>query len=206
MSASVLSTHDPRRRLVSRLVLLGVVAAFVGPLLLATLWYAEVERWRPQGQVNHGQLVSPARPVTTLALRRLDGTPLGPAWLRGRWTLVQIGARDCDLRCQASLFKSRQARLSLGRDQERVQRLLVLPSGEAPQRWAPLLAGHPRLTVATAGPGQLAELRALFGAGAPEALMLVDPLGNFMMRYDAEATTKGILKDLKRLLKVSHIG
>jgi len=35
---------------------------------------------------------------------------------------------------------------------------------------------------------------------------LLDPLGNLVLRYDDTATTKGIIKDLKKLLKVSKIG
>jgi hypothetical protein len=37
-------------------------------------------------------------------------------------------------------------------------------------------------------------------------LFIVDPLGNLMMSYDAEANPKGLLEDLKKLLKLSHIG
>jgi hypothetical protein len=37
-------------------------------------------------------------------------------------------------------------------------------------------------------------------------LFIVDPLGNLMMRHDASHTTKGLLTDLKKLLKLSHIG
>lgn len=206
MSAGAWFATDSKRRLRARLVLLGLIAVFTAPLLLAALWYAEVEQWRPRKQVNHGRLVSPVRPITAFSLQRLDGAPLEQAWLRGRWTMVQIGARDCDLHCQAALFKARQAWLSLGRERERVQRLLVLPSQEAVRRWAPLLEGDSQLTVATAGAGQLAVLQAQFGRSGPGTLLLVDPLGNFMMRYGADAATKGILKDLKRLLKVSRIG
>lgn len=195
-----------KRRNTARLALIGLIAAFVGPLMLASLWYAEVDRFRPQDQVNNGQLVNPARPIESLTLERFDGGALGLEWLQGRWTLVQLAAPDCDLNCQAALFKARQARLSLGRDQDRVQRLLVLPSRQAARAWAPLLAQNAQLTVATGTADELATLRVVVGAGAPETLFLVDPLGNVMMRYDGQATTKGILKDLKRLLKVSHIG
>jgi hypothetical protein len=35
---------------------------------------------------------------------------------------------------------------------------------------------------------------------------IVDPLGNLMMSYPPDADPRGILKDLKRLLRLSHIG
>jgi hypothetical protein len=34
----------------------------------------------------------------------------------------------------------------------------------------------------------------------------VDPLGNLMMSYSPQAPRKGLLEDLKKLLKLSHIG
>jgi len=39
-----------------------------------------------------------------------------------------------------------------------------------------------------------------------DTLFIVDPLGNLMMRHDASHTTKDLLSDLKKLLKLSHIG
>ena len=42
---------------------------------------------------------------------------------------------------------------------------------------------------------------------ASSTLFIVDPLGNLMMRHDASViTTKDLLSDLKKLLKLSHIG
>ena len=53
-------------------------------------------------------------------------------------------------------------------------------------------------------------LRARFrGEGfAPdgEHYFLVDPLGNLMMFYDLSMPTTGMMKDLRKLLKVSQIG
>jgi hypothetical protein len=37
-------------------------------------------------------------------------------------------------------------------------------------------------------------------------IYIVDPLGNLMMSYAPGADAKGMLEDLKRLLKLSHVG
>jgi hypothetical protein len=37
-------------------------------------------------------------------------------------------------------------------------------------------------------------------------IYLVDPLGNLMMSYPAAAPDQALLTDLKRLLRLSHIG
>ena len=46
-----------------------------------------------------------------------------------------------------------------------------------------------------------------FPAGEREhTLFIVDPLGNLMMSYDARQDPHGLLEDLKKLLRLSHIG
>ena len=77
---------------------------------------------------------------------------------------------------------------------------------------AGLLAEHPDLIVAAPTQGQLDTLTRLIPApdAAPLAdtgrIYIVDPLGNLMMSYAADAPDKALLDDLKRLLRLSHIG
>ncbi|MGB5493165.1 MAG: hypothetical protein WBM97_01625, partial [Sedimenticolaceae bacterium] len=60
------------------------------------------------------------------------------------------------------------------------------------------------------GDNRAETLRARFrgeGFGAEgEQYFLVDPLGNLMMFYDLSVPTKGMMNDLRKLLKVSQIG
>jgi hypothetical protein len=37
-------------------------------------------------------------------------------------------------------------------------------------------------------------------------IYLIDPLGNLMMSYAPDAPSMGLLEDIKKLLKLSHIG
>lgn len=37
-------------------------------------------------------------------------------------------------------------------------------------------------------------------------IYIVDPLGNLMLRFPADPDPKGIMKDMKQLLKASQIG
>jgi len=43
-------------------------------------------------------------------------------------------------------------------------------------------------------------------ANHPSYVYLIDPLGNLMMSYSADAKAKGMLEDMKRLLRLSSIG
>ena len=52
----------------------------------------------------------------------------------------------------------------------------------------------------------LALLPQRAGALNSHRLYLIDPLGNLMMFYAADAKPKGMLEDMKRLLRLSSIG
>jgi len=63
------------------------------------------------------------------------------------------------------------------------------------------------LVVLDASAPQAVSLLALFPPqGHDHTLFVVDPLGNLMMSYDARSNPHGLLEDLKKLLRLSHIG
>jgi len=134
-----------------------------------------------------------------------DAGALDAGFFRGHWTLLLWGGADCGLDCEAGLFKMRQARLALGRHRGRVRTAYLLPPGEPLDIRPPqLLRRHPRLAVARLG-GDARIVRAL-SALAPARVYIVDPHGNLMMGYAADATARGITRDLKHLLRASRIG
>jgi hypothetical protein len=54
----------------------------------------------------------------------------------------------------------------------------------------------------------LAKFPAVDGVASDKAgrLYLVDPLGNLVLSYSAAAPDKALLTDVKKLLRLSHIG
>ena len=171
-------------------ILIGV---FFVPLALAFLLYYGSGGWRPPGSTNRGELISPPRPLTNVE-----------TW-RGKWTLVYVGDGRCDERCRAALTLMRQSRLALNKDMTRVQRVF-LATGNCCDR-AYLDAEHPGLVIELADSGPGADLLAAFPDTAAGSIYIVDPLGNLMMRHaPAPAPTKDLLEDLRKLLKLSHIG
>ena len=68
---------------------------------------------------------------------------------------------------------------------------------------------HPDMDLVLRGTGglgdQLAPVVADNGAGPDDAL-LVDPLGNVMMLIPASLDPSDLLKDLKKLMKLSKVG
>ena len=123
---------------------------------------------------------------------------------------MYVGDGRCDERCRAALTLMRQTRLALNADMTRVQRIF-LATGNCCDR-AYLDAEHPGLLIALADNDAGAALLAAFPDALPArtawaSIYVVDPLGNLMMRHAPEpAPAKGLLEDLRRLLKLSHIG
>lgn len=197
-------TPRPNRRQIWLLV-----GMFFAPLAVAFVLYYGVEGWRPHGSTNNGDLIEP-RPLPTVALPTAQGSTANADFLRGKWTLVYVGDGGCDARCRAALVLMRQTRLSLNDDMSRVQRVFLATANCCDLEY--LDREHNGvITVRTDGQEAAALLKefpqygdtAVAQAGR---IYIVDPLGNLMMSYSAQARPKGLLEDLKKLLRLSHIG
>lgn len=196
----------PHSSLRSRALLVGMILVFAAPLLAASFMYYFRDRLSLPAPNAYGDLILPAHAYQRFSLKRLNGRPLDIEFLRDQWTLVYVGGSACDLWCEASLFKMRQVRLTLGADQSRVQRLYILTDTRDLGALRPLLRRHPGMTVATPPEGRHQALLAPFGEHPSGALFLIDPNGNLMMRYPPDAAAKGLMEDLDHLLKASGIG
>lgn len=206
---------DPARRRRSRLLLVAIFAAFIVPLLAAGAWLRVVESGRggDLGDTSRGELIVPAATFEPFALERVAGdgaATIDADTLRGRWTLLYLPEGECAEVCRRNLYHMRQVRLALNHRMTRVQRMVVLESAD--QLDPALLAEHEGLVVAggeeaarESFAAQIARAEADM-ARSEDAIYLVDPRGNLMMRFAANLPPKAMLEDVKHLLKVSRIG
>ena len=197
--------------------MLGVLAGlFLLPLLFAFYMYYGTD-WRPTKRVNHGTLISPVRSLPAVSLNQVrltapDGstTPPGfeaapPELMRNKWSIVYIGAGNCDEPCRQALYVMRQTRLSLNNEMSRVGRVFFITENCC--AWEFLEHEHTGLVLVDATtPAGTRLLHEFPTDGRPYSLFIVDPLGNLMMSYDARQNPKGLLEDLQKLLRLSHIG
>ncbi len=99
----------------------------------------------------------------------------------------------------------RQTRLSLNNDMTRMERVFLATANCCAREY--LQQEHTGLVVLDASGSAAQPLLAQFPQeGREHTLFVVDPLGNLMMGYDARENPRGLLEDLKRLLRLSHIG
>lgn len=191
----------------TKIILLAII--FLLPLGYAA--YLKTTDWRPAETTNYGELVTPALSLNDVQMKTLDGKQVGLKDFAHHWLMVTFASDTCDSACQKNIYKMRQTHIAQGKYQMRVQRLLVLPTG-AGAIDSSLLEQYPGLVVVGGPASAIQAFGSQFKTGSGTALdggnqiYLVDPLGNFMMVYGADADAAGIRKDLGRLLRVSRIG
>lgn len=186
-----------------------IAALFFSPVIASWAVWAYLGEHGVAATTNAGSLIQPARPLQAVALTDPAGSALPDDFLGGRWTYLQFDqAGNCIAACRERLQLTRQVRLGVNKDIPRVRRVLVLGAAPSEELRAHIAEAHDDLVVAVAAnPAAWQALRGQFPApqDAPN-LFLIDPLGNLMMRYDPAVANKGILKDLRKLLKTSQIG
>lgn len=170
-----------------RLILVGLVALFFGPLLLSWAYQQLGFDWYPAPRLS-GVLIQPPVAVP------LDTVAAVPA---GRWKLVVAG--PCDDTCWKVLVDLRQIWRSLPRYQEAMTRLYVHPPGQGLS--AERLEEQAGMVQFEDRDGQL--LAALADAAQPSdtAFVLVDPRDFAMLRFHKDYDPRAARKDIDHLLR-----
>ncbi|HUL93100.1 MAG TPA: cytochrome C oxidase subunit I [Burkholderiales bacterium] len=176
-----------------------ILALCSAPTVAAWLAYFV---WQPQSRTNYGDLIEP-RPLSDREMRRLDGGSFRLSQLRGKWVLLQVDSSTCSDSCRNKLLYMRQARLALGKDAERIERVWLLSDAAVPD--PALLRENVGLMVARVPDASL--LRELAPSESPAgSIFVIDPLGSLMLRFPGNPDGRKMLKDLARLLRASRIG
>ncbi|MBC7605325.1 MAG: hypothetical protein H7255_22020 [Ramlibacter sp.] len=197
---------DSKRTTGGRAKMLMVLAVCAAPVIASYFTYYVV---RPNIKSSYGELVDPQRPLPAVTATALDASQVSLQALRGQWLLVSVASGACDAACERNLYLQRQLREGLGKEKERVD-WVWLVSDNAPLR-PQLLPALSQATVLRVNDAQIkAWLSPAQGHALEDHLFVVDPMGNWMMRFpalkgaavDVEAAKK-IKRDFERLLRAS---
>ncbi|CAN7261922.1 MULTISPECIES: SCO family protein [unclassified Variovorax] len=193
---------EGRRTVIGRWKMILVMLCCAAPVIASYFTYYVI---RPEGRRVYGELVDPQRSLPDLVATTRDGAPVRLSTLKGQWLLVAVGDAGCDALCEQQLYLQRQLRESLGREKDRLDRVwLVSDAAPVPERLNNGLHGATVLRVPAA---QLAQwLAPASGHALAEHLYVVDPIGNWMMRFPARMDAAGASRakrDLDRLLRAS---
>lgn len=179
-----------------------LMLVFFGPLALAAVAFYGPWDLVPTDGTAHGTLIQPPVPLPPAPLSTQSGGNTAVDWFARRWSLIYATNEHCGEPCFEDLNRLNQVRLALAEDREHVQLVFLLANEPAE------LPVDPALIVARlddpAGRVML-ELLHQHQTGNGR-VFLADPLGNLVMSYPLDAEQKGILKDIKRLLRVLVVG
>lgn len=191
-----------RRTRLGRLKMLGLFLVCAAPVLASYFTYYVI---RPEGRRNFGTLIEPQRALPDALAQDLEGGARKLHELKGQWLLISVGSAACSESCVQQLYFQRQLREGLGKDKARLDRVWLISDDKAIR--PELLPGLKEATVLRVSADILSQwLAPASGQAIDEHLYLVDPHGNWMMRFPAGMDLAGAGKakrDLERLMRAS---
>lgn len=195
---------DPvARTRVGRWKMILVLLICAAPVAASYFTYYVV---RPEGRRNHGDLIDPQRPLPDLVGITFDGGSVNLRTLKDQWLLISVSGGACDAACANHLYFQRQLREGLGKNKDRLDRVwLVDDAAPVASALRPALRDATVIRVSRDALAQWLVPQA--GQQLEDHLYVVDPMGNWMMRFapgvDLISAPK-IKKDLEHLMRGSE--
>ena len=189
----------------SRTILAGLFLLFFTPIFVS--WYLVFfTDFKPgNGGTQHGILISPPRKIDDLQL--VDPLTGQLHTLYDKWTMFVALEGDCDQSCINDLYRMRQIRLATGNEALRLQRAIYFIDERAATKAVEIFKNYAGQLLLL--PGNINEQQLAFfnieSIDRQHAIYLIDPAGFVMMVYPAETEPTGIIKDIKKLLRISKL-
>jgi hypothetical protein len=193
----------PQRKLSGRWKMVLVMLMCAAPVIASYFTFYVV---RPEGRRNYGELITPMRSLPDAMALSPDGAAASLRTLKGQWLLISVSGAACRAACEKQIYLQRQLRESLGREKDRLDRVWLItddaPIATAllPQVQAPAVDAYV-LRVSASVVAQWLEPAA--GQQLQDHLYLVDPAGNWMLRFPADVDASKAKRDLDRLLRAA---
>src|SRR5262245_34908508 len=113
-----------RRTWSGRLQMALILLVCAAPVIAS---YLAVYVLRPQvGEAAYGDLIQPSVGLPDVSGVDLQGQRVPLRSLKGQWLLVAVGPSTCDTACEQRLLMQRQLREMLGRERERLDRVMLV--------------------------------------------------------------------------------
>jgi cytochrome oxidase Cu insertion factor (SCO1/SenC/PrrC family) len=197
----------------SRTPLVIIFLMSLAPVIGAVLMYFNPD-WRPDGSAAYGQFIEPQRPMPSaseLKLTTLDGQPFDLNTLKGKWLLTAADSGNCQDACARKLYILRNSHASQGKNVERLMRVwFITDDAPVPEKVLEAYKGTVMLRVDPAQLKQFLTTTASHGttdaAALADPMWIIDPLGNLIMEYPADAIGEKVRKDISKLVYNSRVG
>ena len=183
----------------SRLILLGVALVFIIPILVS--WYLVFFSDFKKGDegTQKGELISPVIPLGEPEVFNLKSKTIES--INGKWTLLFFVENECNQLCEDKLYQLRQIRLALGKDRDKVDRLLVSKNKQQWSQYTNSFNGQKYIDPTSRDYNRLIKKLNDYADLDLKATYLIDPYGFLMMKYPQDDNPMGTIKDIERLIK-----
>jgi len=183
----------------SRLILLGVALVFIIPILVS--WYLVFfsDFKKGDGGTQKGELISPVIPLGEPEVFNLKSKTIES--IKGKWTLLFFVENECNQLCEDKLYQLRQIRLALGKDRDKVDRLLVSKNKQQWSQYTNSFNGQKYIDPTSRDYNRLIKKFNDYAGLDLKATYLIDPYGFLMMKYPQDDNPMGTIKDIERLIK-----
>ncbi len=196
-------------------VTLILFLVFIAPVALAGI-LLKTDTWKLNGTHNHGTLIAPPIAIGNWlepTIHSKSSKLAKKETERKTWKLILITQTDCDASCKNALMLMRQTHTALGPNQHRVSRLLMHQKPLTPTATQLIQTTFPKMNVLNFTTESPLESLQSTNMHTSATVYVVDPLGYALLSFavgpDQQKTIiegKGLLKDLKKLLKLSRVG
>jgi cytochrome oxidase Cu insertion factor (SCO1/SenC/PrrC family) len=187
-----------------RKVFMLLVVFFVVPIIVVILMYKF--NWKPIGN-SLGELVNPPHLInSSTQLTDNRNLTLSDQFWKTKWSIVYV-SDECEQTCLDKLRNLRQLHVSLYKDIERAQRILITNMQDV----AKIQQDYPDLIIINKPQASVLNLAKEFQINAENPMAsnriyLVDSLGYLMMSYPQTTPLADVRKDVSRLLRYSWAG
>ena len=179
-----------------------LIAVFILPFTMAVLLH--FIDLKPSGK-SYGNLIQPPKSLQIPMLMDVQGKAFKPEQWSKIWNIVTVDSTGCAVQCAERVHMLKQVHTSMNKEIDRVQRVLLVPTGMKSEVSSLLQKKYPDLIILAGTDQESVKFAAEFDVNKGN-VFLVDPLGNLMMSYPDKFDPKGLYSDLKRLLKNSWAG
>jgi hypothetical protein len=186
-----------------RLKMMAVLLICAAPVLASYFTYYVV---KPEGRQNFGELIIPPRALPDIQGVDLNGSNVNLQTLKGQWLLVSVAGAKCGEPCEQQLYLQRQMREGLGREKDRLDWVWLIADDD-PVAEPLRVAVRSATTLRVPAPDIATWLSPGSGHVLTDHLYLVDPMGNWMLRFPAKldkATAPKAKRDIERLLRAAN--
>jgi cytochrome oxidase Cu insertion factor (SCO1/SenC/PrrC family) len=168
------------------------------PVVIAYVIFIYFPQFLPSVTTNQGQLITP--PVSGEELRLIDDSD--------KWSMIIPLGSSCDEVCVKRFYNARQVNVALGKEAQRVKRIMITNPSSDQRLVASLSRDYPDMDKVEVdlALAKTAFQKLIANPFDGNYIFLMDPNGNIMMFYTLDQSGASMLKDIKFLLKISNIG